>query len=370
MHSLKKFILILCLLPSVCSTAQNSNTYKYSHYTGKIGKDLAITADLCFENDSAITGYYYYDKFGIPIRLQGTVLSDKSFLIYEMNKDFEKTAEIKTALMKDGKVKGTFNKLKTKKKYKISLSNTSADGAVSLQGYTLQEKQKLFNSETSPECKIKFSMLLPNENENKLIYDSLTRIVNHGFFSIIPPGDPAQKLSMCADSVFKAYRDANPDTSSSAQYFYMLSWDYISEVKVIHNSHNLLSLEFSVYYYTGGAHGGYGAVYKNADITTGKTILLQDIFITGFDKPLKKELNKNLRDLYELKPGDKLTDLGYWDDSVDVPDNFYLTTKGIGFFFNPYEVACYATGTTDVFVPFSDLSAIMNEDFLKKISEK
>ena len=58
----------------------------------------------------------------------------------------------------------------------------------------------------------------------------------------------------------------------------------------------------------------------------------------------------------KLNNTDPLTDAGLSDNKIKANDNFYVTTKGIGFSYSPYEIAAYAVGEINIFIPFSELS--------------
>lgn len=335
-----------------------------------IGKKLEVTADLCFENDTAIYGYYYYDKFGIPLTLQGSKKNGGDIMLYESDKDYDHTAEIKASFLEDGSIKGSFRNLKTKKKFSLLLNKTSEIGSIGLIGYMVHANQNLFNSKNSPSCDITYCILLPSNTTNMLLADSISHIIYTVFFGYDSPGSPEQKLKIYSDSVLLSYTTINSDTSGYGDVPFFLNWEFANKMKVKTNNNYFLSLEFSTYFYTGGAHGGYGSLFRNIDLKTGKAITIDDIFKDGSDSILKTILNEKIRETYEVVPDIKLTDIGFFADSVDLTENFYITTKGIGFFFNPYEVACYAMGTVDVFIPFSNISAIMNEDFKNKFSEQ
>jgi len=40
------------------------------------------------------------------------------------------------------------------------------------------------------------------------------------------------------------------------------------------------------------------------------------------------------------------------DKEVQMTENFYIDEKGIHFIYNPYEIACFAAHTIDIFVPY------------------
>ncbi|MFA6034701.1 MAG: RsiV family protein, partial [Myxococcota bacterium] len=43
-------------------------------------------------------------------------------------------------------------------------------------------------------------------------------------------------------------------------------------------------------------------------------------------------------------------------------DNFFVTKGGVGFHFNIYEIACYAIGSFDAFIPFVELKGLLKEN--------
>ena len=48
-----------------------------------------------------------------------------------------------------------------------------------------------------------------------------------------------------------------------------------------------------------------------------------------------------------------------WIETIfNLGENFYIDKKGIHFIYDPYEIACYASGTIDIIVPYKvDFSA-------------
>ena len=58
----------------------------------------------------------------------------------------------------------------------------------------------------------------------------------------------------------------------------------------------------------------------------------------------------------------KLEDDGY-DVSAIVPtENFYVNEEGITWLYNPYEIAAYVVGKSEVLVDYADLLIYINED--------
>ena len=103
--------------------------------------------------------------------------------------------------------------------------------------------------------------------------------------------------------------------------------------------------------------------FKVMDLNTGQPLILKDIFVDGFEIPLTNILTEKLRKMNNLPRTSKLSEHGFFVDEVIPNTNFYVTGTGIGFFYNHYEIAPYANGPTDIFLPFGELT-----DILKKTS--
>ena len=59
---------------------------------------------------------------------------------------------------------------------------------------------------------------------------------------------------------------------------------------------------------------------------------------------------------------DELHDKGYlMTMDLYVPDNYILGTKDVTFYYNPYEIAPYATGDTELTISYGQLKAIMKK---------
>ena len=42
-------------------------------------------------------------------------------------------------------------------------------------------------------------------------------------------------------------------------------------------------------------------------------------------------------------------------NSIKMNDNFAVIAEGVLFYFNPYEIASYAAGPTELLIPFSEM---------------
>lgn len=134
-------------------------------------------------------------------------------------------------------------------------------------------------------------------------------------------------------------------------------------------SDNLLSLERFLWE-DGGAHALYYWFYYSYDLNTGRRLKLLDVFRPYTLSDVADAINKNLRKQLGLKPDQSLKDAYYNYDYIGVSKNFFVTDKGIGFQYNIYEIASFASDATTVFVPFSDVRDYLNPQFLSLIGKQ
>ena len=55
----------------------------------------------------------------------------------------------------------------------------------------------------------------------------------------------------------------------------------------------------------------------------------------------------------------ELRKLGYSVEDIVPNDNFFVSEEGITYVYMPYEIAPYALGRTDIFLPWSVLNSIL-----------
>lgn len=116
----------------------------------------------------------------------------------------------------------------------------------------------------------------------------------------------------------------------------------------------------------GGAHGLETRNYYNFDLKTGKLLAEKDLFVTNYEVNLAKlikirivEESKQYKEVKNSEPILDLEDTDYWTDSIKANGNFYITDEGINYVFNPYEVAPYYMGQTEVTLPFNRLKSLL-----------
>lgn len=131
------------------------------------------------------------------------------------------------------------------------------------------------------------------------------------------------------------------------------------------------TLTYSGSQYSGGAHGGAWVNYFNYDLKNNKQLLLKDVLNTNFLPALTKEGEKIFRKLKNLKPNQSLEgDYWFTDNKFHLNENYLFTKTGITFYYNQYEITCYACGTTELEIPWKSIKSLINKNGLLKAFSK
>ena len=126
----------------------------------------------------------------------------------------------------------------------------------------------------------------------------------------------------------------------------------------------ILSYCVERYVYTGGAHGSNFRQFVNYNLQTGEQIDEEQLFAENYQEPLTQLLLQ-----YMVEQNDEialiqdLQEAGYNVDDIHPNDNFYLAEEGITYVFNPYDIAPYALGETEILIPWSALQNILKPEF-------
>ncbi|MDE5621787.1 MAG: RsiV family protein [Alistipes sp.] len=106
--------------------------------------------------------------------------------------------------------------------------------------------------------------------------------------------------------------------------------------------------------YTGGAHGMYSTEYHTYSLKSGEELAIADLFDEPSRARIRERIREKLAETYADgqeydSPDSVLEANGFFPADIFVTDNFRVAPEGnISFYYNPYEIACYATGAVEV----------------------
>lgn len=134
------------------------------------------------------------------------------------------------------------------------------------------------------------------------------------------------------------------DYESSAIEFpeYNIPWEAFVEGKITYESEKLISIQFDLALFTGGAHGYTSISYLNFDPETGRLLSNKDLYSKDFIKFAEKRFRKK----NGISEKESINSTGFFFED----DKFQLS-KNIGFYpnkvvlrYNSYEIASYSEG--------------------------
>ena len=173
----------------------------------------------------------------------------------------------------------------------------------------------------------------------------------------------AQKV---VESHVNAYKEIEPEFEkelAKSGEAYSFEWDFDYTLSPVYNRNDFFCYGVSSSEYTGGAHGMYSNRYYTIDLSNWKKIGLDDIFQPDSSDTLSSILLNRLMKQLNVSSPDSLLELGYFDtEDIMATENFYLTDTGICWVYNPYEIACYATGQTSIEIPFKEIDSYILPD--------
>lgn len=110
--------------------------------------------------------------------------------------------------------------------------------------------------------------------------------------------------------------------------------------------------------YTGGAHGIYGTECYTYSLAGGYEITTADLFTDTQLERLNELIRKDIYEQYEATNDDELSEKGFFPEYIRATENFRVTPEGITFYYNPYDIGCYALGAVEVEVSREELAEL------------
>ncbi len=137
---------------------------------------------------------------------------------------------------------------------------------------------------------------------------------------------------------------------------YKASWSIEINSDIIYQDSSFVSIATTIFSYTGGAHANSSQVYKSFNLNTGEAITLDDILVKGYEEELNESAEIEFRMLKEIPPAFSLEEKGYVFEGgkFKLNDNFAIINKSLLFYYNPYEIASYAEGPTEIELRLTD----------------
>ena len=139
-------------------------------------------------------------------------------------------------------------------------------------------------------------------------------------------------------------------------------WENFITGRVVRLKDNVMSYCDERYVYLGGPHGINSRHFYHYDLSTGKYMTENDFFKEGYEPVLTQLLIDNLIAQYEeFDSVQDINDSDFRTEDIRPNGNFYFTDYEMVYVFNPYEIAPYYVGETEISIDLNELKDIMKE---------
>jgi hypothetical protein len=227
-----------------------------------------------------------------------------------------------------------------------------------------------FNSEDSKGARLEVRLNLAEPADSSAGIRELARQLLYKGQSAADYGDAVVKEQAALYSELRAQWTPEEGVSDSFNWYYQedVEGRTVSVKNRLPGYESLLALTKTTETYTGGAHPNRLTTCFVIDPQAIKRLTLDDIF--GSREELRIRLEAELRRQYDLPKGAPLSQAGFFEDRVELPENFSLaqnapgTSTGgpfISFLWNAYDIAPYVMGSITVTLPLKSLSALLRK---------
>ncbi len=154
---------------------------------------------------------------------------------------------------------------------------------------------------------------------------------------------------------------------------YPLAWYKVTHIKVELNSPQIVMLKNFTYEFSGGAHGNSFELWNVYDVQNYRKLPLNTFISENKMKEFTKIAEKFFRAEEGLSDTSSLEN-GYFfeNDTFALPANYGISTEGIVFHYNPYEIKPYAAGTTTITIPYEEIQDCMTQtgkNYINKVKK-
>jgi len=142
---------------------------------------------------------------------------------------------------------------------------------------------------------------------------------------------------------------------ASAKEFpeYNIPWEASVEGKLVNKTPEVISIEYKLALFTGGAHGYTSITFLNFDPETGDILSNDEIFNPEF----KAYAEKLFREKNDIPEDGSINSTGFFfeNDQFQLPQNIGILKNKIILRYNAYEVASYSEGGIQLDIPMEEV---------------
>ena len=165
-----------------------------------------------------------------------------------------------------------------------------------------------------------------------------------------------ENLESLEDLSYQFIKDYEATSTEFPEY--NIPWEAYIESEITHNTEELISIQFDLSLFTGGAHGYTSTTYLNFDPETGKLLSIKELFSDEF----KEFAEKRFRTKNEIPITDSINSTGFYfeNDAFQLPKNIGFKKNKVILRYNAYEIASYADGNIQMEFTLKEIEPFAN----------
>ncbi|MDR2716917.1 MAG: RsiV family protein [Treponema sp.] len=174
------------------------------------------------------------------------------------------------------------------------------------------------------------------------------------------------------DEQRKKYRSSLFDTAAQpvGKDLASYNWRYAEAVNIKSSGRQGIVIERDYDVYSGGAHGMSTKRYYVLDMDEHKQLKITDFFpdYQG-EKRLRDIIYFELGKYSKLESGQKLSQGIFFSDEPELSFNFFVSNKGLGLHWAPYQIAPYAHGSIEIIVPWQVIRPLLLNEGIELLTK-
>ncbi len=157
-------------------------------------------------------------------------------------------------------------------------------------------------------------------------------------------GPAPERISQAATAFIESAREAKKERPES------FVWSSQIDGKAVFQSKKIATIELEMHDFRGGAHGGASAFLASFSLIDGHRLKKTEILIdTAAVVPLVAAA------FAKQKGATNVSEVIFEGQKFVLPQNVAVVVEGVRFFYDPYEVAAWAVGSTDILLSWAEL---------------
>ena len=226
-----------------------------------------------------------------------------------------------------------------------------------------EQKYFLTDDKTKGVLTVNMQVELPVKFHNANILENVrNQIVEAVFGFNYVQFSNRELLSRFAAGLSEEYKDNNLPfftREMSEEIGYAFNNDFLLETFVMLSDERIFSYGIDLYVYMGGAHGLSTRTFLNFDLRNGDLIFEENLFFGDYEAVLTEIMKqKIIAQNPEINSVEDLEEI-FWTENIRPNGNFFITDEAINYVFNPYEIAPFVFGHTEISILFDEIREIL-----------